>query len=313
MATWLGSSRLCLNVDKSTCMLIGSRQVGPFLSHLVVVCCLRYILFGILVYWLTMCCLGTCIFVTWFLELDQDLLQWFSLGLYHLQCLCVLYSAFVMPLFDYCDVIWTPSMAKQTCLIERVHSKFVHKLPSSYHFKFPFTLIERRWFHTAIQIFKSLHWISPYLHDIFKFSKDATGHFGCVVNHLFVPRVFTNYGKRSFYYRGTVLWNTLKSTVTGAVALSSFRTCYLNSWFFVFVVLLLFVVCVLFSYVFLFIVCIIISLLYVCPGLHWKSVLLSVLPYNYNYKTATFAKQFTRHHTQEGQCSYQTSYNTYPL
>ena len=26
VATWLGSSRLCLNVDKSSCMLIGSRQ-----------------------------------------------------------------------------------------------------------------------------------------------------------------------------------------------------------------------------------------------------------------------------------------------
>ena len=42
--------------------------------------------------------------------------------------LCVLYSAFVMPLFDYCDIIWIPSTAKQTCMIERIHSKFMHKL-----------------------------------------------------------------------------------------------------------------------------------------------------------------------------------------
>ena len=33
VATWLGSSRLCLNVDKSTCMLIGSlRGAGSTLS-----------------------------------------------------------------------------------------------------------------------------------------------------------------------------------------------------------------------------------------------------------------------------------------
>ena len=51
--------------------------------------------------------------------------------------LYVLYSAFVMPFFDYCDVIRTPSTAKQTCMIERIHSKFVRKLPSSYHSKFP--------------------------------------------------------------------------------------------------------------------------------------------------------------------------------
>ena len=61
----------------------------------------------------------------------------------------------VMPLFDYCDV------AKLNYLIERIHSKFINKLPMTYRSKFPFTLTERRRFHTAIQIFKSLHQISP--------------------------------------------------------------------------------------------------------------------------------------------------------
>ena len=42
--------------------------------------------------------------------------------------LCMLYSAFVMPLFDYCNVVWSPSTAKQTCLIEKVHSKFILSL-----------------------------------------------------------------------------------------------------------------------------------------------------------------------------------------
>ena len=228
VATWLGSSCLCLNVDKSTCILIGSRQrvkgwqVVPFLSQLVVVCCLRYILFSILVYWLT-------------------------LGLCHLWC-CVCYIQHLWCHFLTIVMlhIWIPSTAKQTCLIERVHSKFIHELPSFYHSKFPFTLTEHCQCHTAIQIFKSLHQISPpYLHDILKFPKDVTGCFSRVVNLLLVPRVFTNYGKQSFYYWGIVLWNTLKSTVTGAVTLLPFWNCYLNSCFSVFVILLLFVVSVL--------------------------------------------------------------------
>ena len=70
------------------------------------------------------------------------------------EVLCVMYSAFVMPLFGYCDVIWTPPMAKQACLVERVHSKFICKLLSSYHSKFLFTLPEHRQFHTAIRILK---------------------------------------------------------------------------------------------------------------------------------------------------------------
>ena len=142
----------------------------------------------------------------------------------------VLYSAFMMPLFDYCDVIWTPSMAKQTYMIERVHLKFVHKLSSSYHSKLSYTLTECCQFHTAVQVFKCLHKSSHYLHDIFQFSRNVTGHLSCNINRLFAPRVFTNYGKQSIiYYGGTVLWNNLKSSVTGAATLFSFRNYYLNS------------------------------------------------------------------------------------
>jgi len=72
-------------------------------------------------------------------------------------------------------------------MIERLHLKVVHKLPSSYHSRFPFTLTELRRFHVAVQIFKALHKISPpYLHDIFQFSRNVTGHLSCNVNRLFV-------------------------------------------------------------------------------------------------------------------------------
>jgi len=55
VAAWLGSSCLCLNVDKSNCMLIGSCQSGVLhqtlsVSQLVEVCYLKFILFGILVF-----------------------------------------------------------------------------------------------------------------------------------------------------------------------------------------------------------------------------------------------------------------------
>ena len=85
-----------------------------------------------------------------------------SYGLLPPAVLCVLYSVFVMPLFDYCDVVWSPSTAKQTCLIERIYSKFINKLPLTHRSKFPFTLTERRRFHTAVQIYKSIPRV--YLH-----------------------------------------------------------------------------------------------------------------------------------------------------
>ena len=89
------------------------------------------------------------------------------------------------------------------------------------------TLTERRRYHTAIQVYKSIRKSSPsYLQGIFEYSKDVTGHVGRNINRIFVPRVFNNYGKRSFYYRGSVLWNNLSSAVVEAVSLPSFKKLY---------------------------------------------------------------------------------------
>ena len=134
VATWLGSSRLCLNVDKSSCMLIGSRQrvAGQTLSVsiggrvLSQVHSVRYL--GVLI----------DSALSWNLHICNNMLSRVRSRLASIiairfgslppAVLCVLYSAFVMPLFDYCDIIWIPSTAKQTCMIERIHSKFMHKL-----------------------------------------------------------------------------------------------------------------------------------------------------------------------------------------
>ena len=61
-----------------------------------------------------------------------------------------------MPLFDYFDVIymWCPTTAKLTSVVERLCTRFVKKLPLSFCSRF--FLMERRRFHTAVQIFKSL-------------------------------------------------------------------------------------------------------------------------------------------------------------
>ena len=137
--------------------------------------------------------------------------------------LCLLYTAFVLPLFDYCDVVWCPTTAKLTAMIEKVHSKFVKSLPPSN--RLSFTLTERRRYHTAKSIRKS----SPsYLQGIFEYSKDVTGHVGrnTGIHRIFVPRVFNNCGKRSFYYRGSVLWNNLSSAVVEAASLSLFKRLY---------------------------------------------------------------------------------------
>ena len=120
---------------------------------------------------------------------------------------CLLYTAFVLPVFDYCDVIWCPTTAKFTIasprymenyrtantrviiissavlishlyfiismnsqfgMIERVHSKFTKKLPPSCASRLSFTLTERQCYHIAIQVFKSVNnYSSSYLLNVF--------------------------------------------------------------------------------------------------------------------------------------------------
>ena len=43
----------------------------------------------------------------------------------------LLYQAYIMPILDYCDIVWSPCSAFYTRRLERVHSRFVSSIPSS--------------------------------------------------------------------------------------------------------------------------------------------------------------------------------------
>jgi len=63
---------------------------------------------------------------------------------------CALYTAFMLPLYDYCDVVWSPTTSKFTSMLERVHSKFTRKLILSCTSKLPFMLTECQRYHSVI-------------------------------------------------------------------------------------------------------------------------------------------------------------------
>ena len=140
-------------------------------------------------------------------------------------------SSFVLPIFDYCDTIWSPSKASRIRRLERVHSKFLSSFPSSHCSDLRTTLAERRKFHTAMQVFKVLHNISPaYLRGLFSYTTDDTGYTGRNPHRLYVPGVRTNYGKRSLKYQGTLIWNRLSVELHNAISLRQFKSLFF--WFF---------------------------------------------------------------------------------
>ena len=85
----------------------------------------------------------------------------------------LLYQVYILPILDYCDVVWAPTNANQTRRLERLHSKYTSCTDSSIS---RYSLVERRKFHTIIQIYKILHKLAPmYLHNMFDYAITVTG------------------------------------------------------------------------------------------------------------------------------------------
>ena len=122
--------------------------------------------------------------LTWKLHVANVLKQIRS-KLYALYCLrplqghllFQLYQAFALLVFNYCDVVWAPTMVSLSKPLERLHSRFLQQVPVSNSFV-KLTLAERR-FHTAVQVFRVLHHLCPgYLRNWFVHAEAHTGHGG---------------------------------------------------------------------------------------------------------------------------------------
>ena len=69
--------------------------------------------------------------------------------------LATLYCGYILPIFDYCDTVWSPPTAVLSKSLERIHAHFAGSLPCIDGFV-KLTLAERRRYHTAVQVFKSM-------------------------------------------------------------------------------------------------------------------------------------------------------------
>ena len=63
---------------------------------------------------------------------------------------------------------------------------------------------------------------------MFMYSTSVTGREGRNPHRLFVPRINTEYGRRSLYYRGTTMWNALPTALYDATSLTQFKSNYLR-------------------------------------------------------------------------------------
>ena len=65
-----------------------------------------------------------------------------------------------------------------------------------------------------------------YLHDTFQSALSVTGRAGQNAHRLYVTAVKLNYRKRSLYYHGTTIWNSLPALLFEVKSLNDFKLNY---------------------------------------------------------------------------------------
>ena len=94
------------------------------------------------------------------------------------------------PRFTYYWLLWCPTNVGHLKRLERLHSRF-SAVDSASSSVFKLTLAERRRFHTATQIYRILHKLSPsYLHSTFSYAVSITGRTGRNVHHMSLPCIW---------------------------------------------------------------------------------------------------------------------------
>ena len=139
------------------------------------------------------------------------------------------------PYFDYCSSVWGSIGVCQSERLQKLQNRAARLITfSDLNVRSSILLGDRGWDflerrrskQLAINLFKALHNLSPIrLTSIFKTTSSVHSHnLRNSKYNLFVPRPSTEAGKRSFQYRGSVLWNSLPLSAKTQPTLGSFKS-----------------------------------------------------------------------------------------
>ena len=64
------------------------------------------------------------------------------------------------------------------------------------------------------------------LRGMFEYSENVTGHVSRNRHRLFIPQVWTSYGQKCLFYRGTVASNNINNILYSVCNLNSFKPLY---------------------------------------------------------------------------------------
>lgn len=145
-----------------------------------------------------------------------------------------MYKSFILPIFDYADVIWDNCTEGQSTILEKLHLEalriIVGGVKGTSHYKLyeesGFTsLKERRKNHRLILFFKIVNGLCPdyLLEDLPNLVSTTNPYHRRRPYERLIPPVRTELYKNSFFPRTTTEWNSLPDNMKTSSSLSEFK------------------------------------------------------------------------------------------
>ncbi len=145
-----------------------------------------------------------------------------------------LYKSFILPIFDYADVIWDNCSEAESNSLENLHLDALRTITGTvrgtsheklYKESGFCSLKERRKRHKIIFYFKLVHGLCPsYLNDLLpKLVSEVNPYHHRRPQERVVPQHHTEIYRKSFFPATTQLWNTLPVNIQNSTSLSHLK------------------------------------------------------------------------------------------
>ena len=150
---------------------------------------------------------------------------------------CILFKTFIISNFNFCPVVWTFCHVSSIRKLEKVQERALRFLTDDMHSEYNvllrktnnISLLLSRMKSIAIEVFKSVHNLNPeFLNELFELNKCK---YGLRDPFRLIPPKFNTikYGKQSFSYYGSHIWNSLPNEYKLCVDFNGFKE-LINKW-----------------------------------------------------------------------------------
>ena len=145
-----------------------------------------------------------------------------------------IYKSLILPHLDYCNVVWGNISAGLGQKLEKLQNRAAGIITGTgWDVRSPQILRDLNWMSLADRRANQLKKVNVqnseqastriYIREICLYTNSIHGHNMRGSQHnLFIPRPYTEAFKKSFWYRGAVLWNSLSVETKQATSLNNF-------------------------------------------------------------------------------------------